>query len=151
MCGFQVRFGEEGKENIWFGGMSTKTRLFHTYLKMRLSSNLFRTLYAIKNINPATNTNYISLRLLLMPPTGMTARQMSRRMQLGLPWPLGMTQRAMITKDASDGTKITTSLLLSCNNNTLLTAGSGKNNLKRRRQMRWLDSLTLAAQRYTSW
>ena len=32
------------------------------------------------------------------------------------PWPLGITQRAVITKDVSDGTKNTTNLLLSCNN-----------------------------------
>jgi hypothetical protein len=37
--------------------------------------------------------------------TGMTARQMSRRIQPGLPWPLGMTQLAVGTSDGSDGTK----------------------------------------------
>jgi len=42
-------------------------------------------------------------------------------------------------------------LLLSCNNNTPPTAGWGKNYLKKRRQMRWLDSLTIAAQRCTNW
>jgi len=57
ICVFQVIVREEGKENIWFGGMSTKTRLFHTCWIMRLPSNLFGTLYAIKNINPATNTS----------------------------------------------------------------------------------------------
>ena len=57
ICGFQPRFREEGKENIWFGGVSKQTRLFHTCLKMRLSYNLFGTLYTIKNINPATNTS----------------------------------------------------------------------------------------------
>jgi hypothetical protein len=31
-----------------------------------------------------------------------------------------MTQRAVITKDVSDGTKNTTNLLLNCNNITLL-------------------------------
>ena len=60
------------------------------------------------------------------------------------PWPLGMTQRAVITKDVSDGTKNTTNLLLNCN------CRLRKNNLKKRWQMRWSDSLTLAAQRYTN-
>jgi hypothetical protein len=36
-------------------------------------------------------------------------------------------------------------------NNTPPTAGWGKNNLKKRKQMRRLDSLTLAAQRCTDW
>jgi hypothetical protein len=54
---WQVRFWEEGKRNTWLGGMSTKTHLFDTCFKMRPSSNLFGTLYAIKNINPATNTS----------------------------------------------------------------------------------------------
>jgi len=84
ICGFQIRLWEEGKENIWFGGASTKTRLFHTCWKMRLSSNLIRTLYAIKNINPATSNSKISFSL-AADATGMTARQMSCWMQLGLP------------------------------------------------------------------
>jgi len=31
--GFQVRLWGEGKENIWFGGVSTKPHLLHTCLK----------------------------------------------------------------------------------------------------------------------
>ena len=42
-------------------------------------------------------------------------------------------------------------LLLSCNNNTLLTASREKTNLEKRRQLRWLDLLMLAAQRCSSW
>jgi hypothetical protein len=38
------------------------------------------------------------------------------------PWSLGMTQRAVITKDVSGGTKNTTNLLLSCNNNNYCLA-----------------------------
>ena len=64
--------------------------------------------------------HFLNLITLAADATGMTARQMSRRMQLvsAFPWPLGMTQRAVITKDVSDGTKNTNNLLLSCNNNT---------------------------------
>ena len=54
ICGFQARLWGEGKENIWFGGVSTKPHLLHTCLKTRLSYNLFGTLYAIKSINPDT-------------------------------------------------------------------------------------------------
>jgi len=57
-----------------------------------------------------------------------------------------MAQRAVIPKDVSEGKNNTT-----CNSNTPPTAGWGLNNLKKRRQMRWLDSLTLAAQRCTNW
>jgi hypothetical protein len=45
------------------------------------------------------------------------------------PWSLGMTQRAVITNDISDGATNTTNLLLSCNNNTL------RNRIKR--EGRW--------------
>jgi len=150
ICGFQARLWGEGKENIWFGGVSTKPHLLHTCLKTRLSYNIFGTLYAINSINLATNSSWTSLHMLLMP---LVWQQDKCRAECSwvFPWLLGMTQRAVITKDVSDGKNNTTNLLLSCNNNTPPTAGWGKNNLKKRRQMRWLNSLTLAAQRCTSW
>jgi hypothetical protein len=44
----------KGKHMVW---RSEHKAALHTCLKTRLSSNLFETLYAIKNINPATNTS----------------------------------------------------------------------------------------------
>jgi hypothetical protein len=54
-------------------------------LKTRLSYNLFGTLYAIKQEHQSCCRIFLALITHAADATGKTARQMSRRMQLGLP------------------------------------------------------------------
>jgi len=66
--------------------------------------------------------HFLGLIALAADATGMTARQMSRRMQLGLPMAPWYDATCRDHKRRIRWNKKTTNLLLSCNNNTLLTA-----------------------------
>jgi len=90
ICVFQVIdvidviFREEGKENIWFGGMSTKMRFVSHMLENETVLQSFWN--SIRNQeHQSCYIHFLDLITLVADATGMTTRQMSRRMQLGLP------------------------------------------------------------------